>query len=72
MLYAEQICAQVDRRATTGGHSLRVFARFLRVCNPLVADYTVMGMEFAENLLLLSRVCSNAHKTYILPKVHDE
>ena len=38
----------------------------------LKADCELMLTTSAANLLLLSRVCSNAHKTYILPKVHDE
>ena len=38
----------------------------------LVADYTVMGMEFAENLLLISRASSDAYEPYVFLKGHSE
>ena len=36
------------------------------------ADYTVMGMEFAENLLLISRASSDAYEPYVFLKGHSE
>ena len=42
-------------------------------CGPiLMADYTVMGMEFAENLLLISRASSDAYEPYVFLKGHSE
>ena len=38
----------------------------------LKADYTVMGMEFAENLLLISRASSDAYEPYVFLKGHSE
>ena len=37
-----------------------------------VAYYTVMGMEFAENLLLISRASSDAYGPYVFLKGHSE
>ena len=37
-----------------------------------LADYTVMGMEFAENLLLISRASSDAYEPYVFLKGHSE
>ena len=36
------------------------------------ADYTVMGMEFAVNLLLISRASSDAYEPYVFLKGHSE
>ena len=36
------------------------------------ADYTVMGMEFAANLLLISRASSDAYEPYVFLKGHSE
>ena len=36
------------------------------------ADYTVMGMEFADNLLLISRASSDAYEPYVFLKGHSE
>jgi hypothetical protein len=37
-----------------------------------LADYTVMGMEFADNLLLISRASSDAYEPYVFLKGHSE
>ena len=47
-------------------------ARSKSKCEEPKADYTVMGMEFAENLLLISRASSDAYEPYVFLKGHSE
>ena len=60
------------RNPRTASQSLRPNDLSRRCCGRHQADYTVMGMEFAENLLLISRASSDAYEPYVFLKGHSE